>query len=66
MHTKMTTEDEETRRGLYRAQAGTMGLEKVPSGGGGDTGHLHGRFPGATLIERVVGFIESYQGSSYA
>jgi hypothetical protein len=66
MHTKLTTEDEETHRGLYQAQVTTMVSENVPSGGGGDTGHLPDRFPGATLIERVVGFIESYQGSSYA
>jgi hypothetical protein len=64
MHTKMTTQQEETHRGFDQVQAGTM--EKVPSGGGGDTGHLPNRFPGATLIERVVGFIESYGGSSYA
>jgi len=64
MHTKLTTEEEETRRGFYQDQAWTM--EKVPSGGGGDTGHLPDLFPGTTLIERVVGFIESYQGSSYA
>lgn len=66
MHTKMTTKDQETRRGLHQDQAGTMDSEKVPSGGGGDTGHLPSRFPGATLIERVVGFIETYHGSSYA
>jgi hypothetical protein len=63
MHPKVTTEEEETHRGFYQAQAGL--LEKVPSGGG-DTGHLPDRFPGATLMERVVGFIESYHGSSYA
>jgi hypothetical protein len=61
MHTEMTTEEEETHRGFYQAQAGV-----IENDGGGDTGHLPDRFPGATLIERVVGFIESYHGSSYA
>jgi hypothetical protein len=66
MYVLMTTEQEETYRGLYQDQAGTIGLEKVPSENRGDTGHRPNRFPGATLIERVVGFIESYKGSSYA
>ena len=66
MHGLMTTEEEETHRGLYQDQARTIGLEEILSDNGGDTGHRPSRFPGATLIERVVGFIESYKGSSYA
>ncbi len=60
MQANITTDDEEMDGGFDNAHAGSMDLDKVSIGATHDAGHAMDHFCRATLIERVVGFVEKY------
>jgi hypothetical protein len=60
MQANITTDDEERDRGFDNGHAGSMDLDKVSIGATHDAGHAMDHFYRATLIERIVGFMERY------
>jgi hypothetical protein len=60
MQVNITTDNEETDRSLANGEAGSLGLDQVSLGDAHDAGHPRDRFYRATLIERIVGFMERY------
>lgn len=57
--------DEKKDRCVHNNRAETMGLHHIGSSGFHGAGDAVDRFPGATLTERVVGFLERYNQSVY-
>jgi hypothetical protein len=54
------TDDRERNRDFSNDQEETMDLDKVSISGTHDAGHAPDHFYRATLIERIVGFMERY------
>jgi hypothetical protein len=60
MQANITTDDEETDRSFDNGPAGSLGLDQASIGGDHDAGHPRAHFYRATLIERIVGFMDKY------
>jgi hypothetical protein len=54
------TDNGERNKDFSNDQGETTDLDKVPIGGTHDAGHAVDHFCRATLIERIVGFMERY------
>jgi hypothetical protein len=63
MHADKTTEDKDTDRGFLNDQLWSDDLDHVSISGTHDVGHVTSPIPCATLIERVVGFMDKYNES---
>jgi hypothetical protein len=60
MQAKITADDEERDGGFDNDHAGSMDLDKVSIGGTHDASYARDHFYRASLIERIVGFMEKF------